>query len=81
MMRVPAVIYLLDEDPITGELDGVPEAPAQFVTVYHPRRRDGRTAAFLDGNAETILLPWHRIRHIQLLAQGELDNTIGFVRE
>jgi hypothetical protein len=26
-------------------------------------------------------LPWHRIRHIQLLAQGELDNTIGFVRE
>lgn len=80
-MHVPVVIYLFDEDPITGELDGVPEATAQYVTVHHPRRRDGRTAAFLDGSAETILLPWHRIRHIQLLGQGELDNTIGFVRE
>ncbi|MEZ4518899.1 MAG: hypothetical protein R3C44_19455 [Chloroflexota bacterium] len=80
-MRVPAIIYLLEDDPITGELDGIPDTDAQFVAIYHPRRRDGRTAAFLDGNAETILMPWHRIRHIQLLTQGELDNTIGFVRE
>lgn len=80
-MRVPAVIYLTDEEPITGELDGVPDTSAQFIVVYHPRRRDGRTASFLEGNAETVLLPWHRIRHVQILAQGGLDNVIGFVRE
>jgi len=80
-MRVSVIIQLLDEDPIVGELDGIPDPAAQFVTVYSPRRRDGRTAAFLEANVDTVLLAWHRIGVIQLRPQADIERAIGFVRE
>ncbi len=80
-MRVSVIIQLLDEDPIVGELDGIPDPAAQFVTIYNPRRRDGRTATFLDANVDTVLFAWHRIGHIQLMPQADIERAIGFVRE
>nr|MBP8947828.1 hypothetical protein [Promineifilum sp.] len=60
-MRLSAIVQLLEEDPIVGELEGLPDPTAHFVTVYNPRRRDGRTVPFLEPNIETVLLAWHRI--------------------
>ncbi len=80
-MRLSAVIQLVGEDPIIGELEGVPDPAAQFVTVYMPRRRDGRAVAFLDSNVDQVLFAWHRISHIQLLPEVDLEKAIGFVRE
>jgi hypothetical protein len=80
-MRLSAIIHFVDEDPVLGELEGLPDPAAQFVTLYNPRRRDGRTATFLDANVETVLFAWHRITHVQLLPQANLEQVIGFVRE
>ena len=80
-MRLSAVIQLLDEDAIIGELEGSPDPAAQFVTVYAPRRRDGRAVSFLDSNVDKVLIAWHRISHIQILPEAELEKAIGFVRE
>ncbi len=80
-MRVSAVIHLLDEDPIVGELEGAPDPAAQFVTVYNPRRRDGRTVPFLDSNVARVLFAWHRISHIQLLSEVDVEKVVSFVRE
>jgi hypothetical protein len=80
-MRLPAVIHLMDEDPILGELDGMPVPSAQFVTVHHARRRDNRAVPYLEGPNDTVLIAWHRIRAVQVLPQGGTDNVIGFVRE
>lgn len=80
-MRLSAVIQLLEEDPIIGELEGLPDPSAQFVTVYNPRRRDGRPAAFLDSNVERVLFAWHRITHIQILPDVDLEKVISFVRD
>ncbi|MBP9500720.1 MAG: hypothetical protein KBF17_01020 [Candidatus Promineofilum sp.] len=81
MMRLSAVIQLIGEDPIIGELEGMPDPASQFVTVYAPRRRDGRAVGYLDGNAEKVLFAWHRISHIQILPAVDLEKAIGFVRE
>lgn len=80
-MRLSAVIHLLDEDPIIGELENAPEPAAQFVTVHNPRRRDGRTVPFIDSNVERVLFAWHRISHIELLPEADLEKVISFVRE
>ena len=80
-MRLSAIIQLLEEDPIVGEVEGPVDPAAHFVTIYNPRRRDGRTVPFLDGNVETVLIAWHRIIVIQLLPQAEVEKAIGFVRE
>ena len=55
-MRLSAIIQLLEEDPVVGEVEGPVDPAAHFVTVYNPRRRDGRTVTFLDANIETCLL-------------------------
>lgn len=80
-MRLSAVIHLLEEDPIVGELDGPPDPAAQFVTVINPRRRDGRTVPFLDSNVDRVLFAWHRISHIQLLPDVDIEKVFSFVRE
>ncbi len=80
-MRLSAIIQLLEEDPVVGEVEGPVDPAAHFVTVYNPRRRDGRTVPFLDANIETVLIAWHRITTIQLLPQVEVEKAIGFVRE
>ncbi len=80
-MRLSAVIQLIEEDPIIGELEGSPDPAAQFVTVFNPRRRDGRTIAFLDSNVDRVLFAWHRISHIQILPDVDLEKVISFVRE
>ncbi len=80
-MRLSAIVQLLEEDPIVGELDGLPDPTAHFVTIYNPRRRDGRTVPFLEPNIETVLLAWHRISTIQVLPQAEVEKGISFVRE
>lgn len=80
-MRQSAIIQLLGEEPIIGELEGPPDPASQFIAVKHPRRRDGRPVAFLDSNAETVLFAWHRISHIQILPQADLETVMGFVRE
>mgnify|MGYP000408270353 FL=1 len=80
-MRLSAIIQLLEEDPVVGEVEGPVDPAAHFVTVYNPRRRDGRTVTFLDANIETVLIAWHRITAIQLLPQVEVEKAIGFVRE
>jgi hypothetical protein len=80
-MRLSAIIQLLEEDPIVGEVEGPVDPAAHFVTIYNPRRRDGRTVPFLEGNIETVLIAWHRIAAIQLLPQAEVEKAIGFVRE
>ena len=80
-MRLSAVIQLIEEDPIIGELEGSPDPAAQFVTVFNPRRRDGRTIVFLDSNVDRVLFAWHRINHIQILPDVDLEKVISFVRE
>ncbi|MBX7251740.1 MAG: hypothetical protein K1X50_07130 [Candidatus Promineofilum sp.] len=80
-MRLSAIIQMLEEDPILGELDGRPDAAAHFLTVHNPRRRDGRAVPLFEANVETVLIAWHRIATVQLLPQAEVEKAIGFVRE
>lgn len=80
-MRFSAVVHLLDEDPILCDLEGLPDPSAHFVAVFNPRRRDGRPVAFLDANVDRVLFAWHRIGHIQILPDVDLEKVISFVRE
>jgi hypothetical protein len=80
-MRLSAIIHFIEEDPVVGEIEGLPDPLAQFITIYNPRRRDGRTVTFLDPNVDTVLFAWHRISHIQLLPKADLEPVMGFVRE
>jgi hypothetical protein len=80
-MRLSVIIHLIEEEAIICELDAPPDPTHHFVTLFNPRRRDGRALPYLESNVTTLLLPWHRIDLVQFLPQTEHDNVISFVRE
>ena len=80
-MRKPVLIHLVDEEPIIGEVDALPDPTDQFMIIYQPRRRDGKKVPYLSDDVTMVLFPWHRIDMVQFLPVADFENIIGHVRE
>ncbi len=78
--RYRVLVHLFQEEPILGEVERLPEPQDTLITVYQPRRRDGRDITYLEDDVEYIILPLTRITLIQVLPSEE-EEIIGFVRE
>ena len=75
------MLHLLNEDPIVGETEKLPEVTDTLVTLKNPRRRDGKDLANLEANVSTAIWPIHRVVFIEVMPTGEEEAIIGFVRE
>jgi hypothetical protein len=80
-MPITVLVHLSGEDPIVGEVEGVPGPSDVSVTVNNPRRRDGKDLAYVQGNVVTVVWPMHRINFIEIMPTSEEEKLIGFVRE
>jgi len=80
-MPTSVMVHLTGEDPVLGEIEGVPSPTDTSVTVNNPRRRDGKDLPYLDGNVVTVVWPMHRVNFIEILPTAEEEELIGFVRE
>ncbi len=75
------LIHILNEDPVVGELDKLPEPGDTLIVVKNPRRRDGKDLFYLEANVSTVLWPMHRLVLIEVMPSAEEEEIIGFVRE
>jgi hypothetical protein len=75
------LIHLNNEDPVVGEIDKLPEATDNIITLKNPRRRDGKDLFFLEANVTTVIWPIHRLVFIEVMPTAEEEQIIGFVRE
>lgn len=75
------LVHLLNEDPVLGEMDALPEPTDSLVVVKNPRRRDGKDLHYLDTNVVTVIWPVIRINFVEVMPSGEEEEIIGFVRE
>ncbi|MEN6410020.1 MAG: hypothetical protein ABFD44_09970 [Anaerolineaceae bacterium] len=75
------LIHLLNEDPVLGEMDNIPEAGDSLLIVKNPRRKDGKDLHYLDANVVTVIWPLARINFLEVMPSGEEEEIIGFVRE
>lgn len=80
-MRQSVILHLINDDPIIGEIDELPNFADQFMIVHDPRRRDGKKLSNLNDDVTTVIFPWHRIDFVQVLPVADIENVIGFVRE
>ncbi|HSM58753.1 MAG: hypothetical protein ACOC9X_01065 [bacterium] len=80
-MTVTAIVHVANEEPIVCELEELPKAGDQLVTLTNPRRRDGKDLHYLEEDVNKVVIPWHRISFVQVLPSGEVEDVIGFVRE
>jgi hypothetical protein len=74
-------IHIINEDPVVGEVDKLPERDDTVIMIKNPRRRDGKDLFYLEANVSTVIWPLHRVVFIEVMPSAEDEAIIGFVRE
>lgn len=80
-MPYTLILHIMNDNPVLGEVDELPNAEDRLIMVKNPRQRDGKDLHYLDENVDTVFWPVERINFIEVLAGREEDEIIGFVRE
>lgn len=75
------VLHISGEPSIVGEVDELPKAVDNIIIVSNPRLRDGKDVHYLEPNVTKVIWPLVQISLIEILADEEEENLIGFVRE
>jgi hypothetical protein len=80
-MSISVLLHLLNEESVMAEMDDLPSATATFLTVQHPRRRDGKDLPYLQENVATVIWAASRIAFIEVLPGEAEERLVTFVRE
>lgn len=75
------IVHFLNEDPIVGEVDMLPNPADTIVSVKNPRRKDGKDVPYLEPNVTVVVWPIARISFIEVMSTGSEEEIITFVRE
>jgi hypothetical protein len=80
-MAYTVVIHITNEDPIVGEIDELPAAADNILTVHNPRRRDGKDVNYLSNDVVTVIWPISQVSFVEIIPTEGEERIIGFVRE
>ncbi len=80
-MTISVLLHLINEESVQAEMDEMPAATANFLTVHHPRRRDGKDLPYLQENVATVIWAASRIAFIEVLPGEAEERLVTFVRE
>jgi hypothetical protein len=75
------LVHIMNDDPVIGEVDSLPNAQDNLIIIKNPRRRDGKDLPYLEPNVSTVMWPLIRINFIELMPTGEEEEIITFIRE
>jgi hypothetical protein len=76
-MGIPAIVHIVGEDAIYGELDDVPDPTHQFLVLRSISQKDRKPLNYIDDRAEIFLYAWHRITFVELLRDVLMPSSIG----
>ena len=74
-MAIPAIIHLLGEDAIYGELDEVPSPTDQFLFLRNIKKKDGKQLAYVTEGAEVFLYAWHKVTFVELMSDVKMPTS------
>ncbi len=74
-MAIPAIIHLLGEDAIYGELDEVPSPTDQFLFLRNIKKKDGKQLAYVTEGAEVFLYAWHKVTFVELMSDVKMPSS------
>jgi hypothetical protein len=75
------IVHILNEDPIMGDVDKLPEENDSLLIINNPRKRDGKDLSYIDANVTKVIWPINRINFIEVIPTSEEEEIITFVRE
>jgi hypothetical protein len=81
-MARTVIIHFTNEDPLTAELEELPEPSDISISVTGPRRLDGKTIPYITPGAVSFIFPMHRISFIEIMSsEEERREVVDFFRE
>ena len=80
-MSITIILHMINEEPVLCEIEQLPSPIDQVITVTSPRRRDGKDIHYLEDEVTAMIVPWHRISFVEIVASAETEEVITFVRE
>ena len=75
------LVHVLNDDPVMGEVDDLPNPTDQILVIKNPRRKDGKDLPYVEANVTTLIWPLSRVTFIEVMPSGEEEEIITFVRE
>ncbi len=54
---VTVIIHVSNEDPVLGELDNLPAATDNMISLKNPRKKDGKDIKTLEANVSILIYP------------------------
>lgn len=75
------LVHIMNDDPIVGEVDELPNPTDNSILLENPRRKDGKDVHYLDSEVVSIILPVVRITFIEILAGEIEEEIISFVKD
>lgn len=75
------IVHFLNEDPIVGEVDSLPNPADTLVAIKNPRKKDGKDIPYIEPNVNIVVWPIARISFIEVVSSGSEEEIISFVRE
>ena len=80
-MTHSVIIHISGEIPIFGEVEELPGAQDQLITILNPRSREGKDLHYIQDDVIRVIWPISNINFIEVIGNEEEDQIIGFVRE
>lgn len=80
-MRHTVLIHILNEEPVVGDVDQLPEPGDQVLVVHNVRYRDGRDVSYILPETDTVVYPWQRIHCLEILPSEAQEDVVSFIRE
>ena len=80
-MLYTLLVHVLNEDPVIGEIEELPEPTSQFLVLSSPRLRDGRDVPYFLPETNTVIYPWHRVHSIEIMPTEGEEQIVTFIRE
>jgi hypothetical protein len=75
------VLHMLNEDPVMGEVDDLPQKNDTVIYVNNPRRRDGKDLPYLEPSVNTVMWPMSRVSFMEIMPDSDDEKIVSFVRE
>lgn len=81
-MAIRAILHVPGEEAILCEVEEMPKPTDNFLTIYNPRRKDGKQIATLEADATSLIFPWSRIGYVEFFEERSMqESVVGFFRE
>ncbi|MFZ5917685.1 MAG: hypothetical protein ACOYZ7_12170 [Chloroflexota bacterium] len=81
-MAHTVIVHMANADPFVAEVQELPEPQDNFLNCTNPRLRDGKPLHYVDEDAMTLIIPWHRISFVEVMpSEAEREEVDAFFRE